>query len=555
MLNINTNISALNAQRNLNKNQATLGTTLQRLSSGLRINGAKDDAAGLAIANRMTTQISATSQAIRNANDGISLVQTAESALGEITGNLQRIRDLSLQASSDTLTQDDRKSLQAEVDQLINEINKVNDTTTFGGRKLFQRAGESDYADQNRSAVIKGLGYYWLSEAESRITTYYGIKSDNNIMRVNLDDSDGAGGTLASVSGYVGADGKTEGMMLNIDLADFNPPNLPDGGTDPFYNDRVIAHEMVHAVMGRATTFNGITDWFKEGTAEFIHGADERLAGDIASVGVGGVMAAYGSIASSAGYSAAYAATRYMHDRIKEAGGEGIKDIMTYLSGNAGATLDDALANASSGAFSGEADFDTDFGNDGASFITNEMDLTNEDTGAIGGFDADGGEILGAEDILPNNDSAADKPLENFKLVVEDAYEVFNGPEFSLHIGAESMQSLTLELSAFGSWELGVHDIDLTTHPGDGVRLVDSALRYIDSRRGDMGAVINRLESTISNLAAVNEALAGSRSRIRDADFAAETADLSKAQVLQQSGIAILSQANAQPQAVLNLLR
>ncbi len=551
MLNINTNLSSLNAQRNLENNRAGLSQTLQRLSSGLRINSAKDDAAGLAISNRMTTQINATGQAVRNANDGISLAQTAESALDEITGNLRRIRDLSLQASSDSLSFEDRKSLQSEVNQLIDEIDKVNNTTTFGGRKLFQRAGSSDFEDQNRSAVIKGLGYYWLSEAETRIESYYGIKSDGNIMRVNLDFTSAT--ALASVSGYVGADGKTEGMTLNIDLDDFNPPNMPNGGTQPFYNDRVIAHEMVHAVMGRATTFSGITSWFKEGAAEFIHGADERVVNDIANVGVAGVAAAFGSIASSEGYSAAYVATRYMHDKIKEAGGNGIKDIMTYLAGNAGSTLDDALTNASSGAFASESDFNTQFAADDENYI-NSMDLTNEDTGAIGGLDADGGDVLTAADILPNNDSAADKPLKNFKLVVEDAYGMFSGPSFSLHIGAEALDAIDVEMGAFGSWELGVHDIDLTTNPGDGVRLADSAMQYIDSQRSELGAIVNRLESTISNLSAVSEALAGSRSRIRDADFATETAQLSKTQVMQQAGIAILTQANAQPQGVLNLL-
>lgn len=553
MLNINTNISAMNAQRNLESSQSGLDQALQRLSSGLRINSAKDDAAGLAISNRMTTQINGKSQAIRNANDGISLVQTAESALGEITTNLQRIRDLSLQASSDTLSFADKKSLQAEVSQLLNEIDNINNTTTFGGQRLFRTAGSSDIEDQNRSAVLKGLGNYWLSEAESRVETYFGIKGDGYLMGVNFEDSDGAGGVLASVSGYVGADGKTEDMVLNIDMADFNPPNLPNGGTQPFYNDRIIAHEMVHAVMGRATSFANITDWFKEGSAEFIHGADERLASDIARIGVDGVMAAFGSIASSEGYSAAYAATRYLHAEIKAAGGSGIKDIMGYLASNAGATLDDALTHASSGAFANEADFNARFGGEGAAYIAS-MDLANEDTGAVGGLDADGGESVSATEVLPNTDSAGEQPLQNLRIMLEDAFAMFEGTEFSLQVGADADQSLAIELGAFGTWELGVNGLDITENAGEGVRLVDSALRHIDSQRATMGAVMNRLDSTISNLDAANEALTASRSRITDADFATETAQLTKAQVLQQSGIAILTQANAESSVVLNLL-
>lgn len=553
MLSINTNISAISAQRNLESSQSGLSHSMERLASGQRINSAKDDAAGLAISNQMTTQINGTTQAMRNANDGISLVQTAESAVSEITNNLQRIRDLSLQAGSDTLSFQDRKSLQVEVNQLINEIDKVNNTTTFGGRKLFKTAGSSEFDEQNRSAVLKGLGYYWLSEAENRIQSLYGIKGDDYVMRVNLDTSDGAGGVLASVSGYTAADGKTDGMVLNVDMADFNPPNLPNGGSAPVYNDRIIAHEMVHAIMGRAMNFGGLAGWFKEGTAEFIHGADERLAGDVARLGVDGVVSAFGSIAASEGYSAAYAATRYMHDRIKEAGGEGLKDVLQYLAGNAGSTLNDALKNASHGAFASEADFNTKFTQNGAAFI-NSLDLQNEDTGAIGGLDADGGPVVTATDILPNEASNGNQPMQNFKLIMEDPFANFKGPEFSLHIGANAKQALGLQLGAFGSWELGINGLDISEHPNDGVRLVDSALRYIDSKRGEMGAVMNRLESTLSNLSTVNEAVSNSRSRILDADFAAETAALSKSQVLQESGIAVLSQANAQPESVLNLL-
>ena len=554
MLNINTNISSINAQRNLDRQQASLSRSLERLSSGLRINSARDDAAGLAVSNRMTTQINGFTQAVRNANDGVSLLQTAESALEETTNNIQRIRDLALQASSDTLSDDDRVSLQREVDQLLDEINRVNDTTQFAGKALFTKAGSSDYADQNRSATIKGLQYYWLSESEQRIEEYYGIKGDDQLLRVNLDTSDGVGGVAASVSGYVDTDGKTIGMYLNIDMADFEPPNLPNGGTSPFYNDRIIAHEMVHAVMGRATNHDALPGWFKEGASEFIHGADERLAADIAASDVATVVSNFGSIATSAGYSASYAATRYLHDEIKAAGGNGIKDIMVYLGQNASADLDDAITNASSGAFTNLADFSSDFtGGNGAAFI-NSMDLTNEDTGAIGGFDADGGEIFTKESILPNTDSGSSQPLENFKLVIEDAYEVFDSTDFSLQIGADSAQALDIELGGFGTWELGLYQLDITSNAGDAIRMADSALGYIDSQRGTVGAIINRLDSTMRNISAVSESLAGSRSRIVDADYASETTSLSRSQVLQQAGIAVLAQANVQPNQVLSLL-
>lgn len=299
-LSINTNLGALNSSRHLSATTTHLSRSLERLSSGMHINSAKDDAAGLAISERMTTQIRGLNQATRNANDGISMLQTAEGALSSMTSALQRIRELSIQAANSTNSINDKKALQEEANQLIQEIERVSTTASFNGDKIFDFSGSSVLGDPNKLAVVYGLQNGWLEQAESMIQQYYGISGDGADMSIELTTfTDGAGGTAARVVGSIpgGFTGKATDVKLQIDMSDFTPPNLPNGGNAPFYNDRIITHEIVHAVMYRsmnvASMFNPAVDqtWFLEGAAEFIHGADERLQSSISSVGIGGVMA------------------------------------------------------------------------------------------------------------------------------------------------------------------------------------------------------------------------------------------------------------------------
>ncbi len=298
-LSINTNLAALTSSRNLSSTTADLNRSLERLSSGLRINQAKDDAAGLSISERMSAQIRGLNQASRNANDGISMLQTAEGALSSISSALQRVRELSIQAANATNSINDKRALQEEATQLIQEIERVSTSAAFNGEKVFDTSGASVLGTEDQLAVLYGLQTGWLEQSESLIQQYYGITADGADMSIELTTfTDGAGGTAARVVGSIpgGFTGKATDVKLQIDMSDFSPANLPNGGNAPFYNDRIIAHEMVHAVMYRsmniASMFNPAVDqtWFMEGAAEFIHGADERLQASIGGVGIGGVM-------------------------------------------------------------------------------------------------------------------------------------------------------------------------------------------------------------------------------------------------------------------------
>lgn len=563
---INTGILSLTAQRNLSASQSTFAVSIQRLSSGLRINSARDDAAGLAISERFTSQIRGQNQAIRNANDGISMLQTAEGATSTIAANLQRIRELAVQSANSTNSASDRQALQQEVNQLAAEIERISGASEFNGQKIFDqnRNKMTGYADATKDAVLEGLEGGWLENSEDTIRSLYGIQADGAAITIQLSGfTDGVGGVAAYVQA-TGFDGQGRGtnLTLQVDLADFMPPNLPNGGNAPFYADRIIQHEMVHAVMARATNWQDLTSnslWFVEGTAEFIHGADERIKADIANVGVGGVVGAInGPSSTSEFYSGGYAAVRYMHSRIKAAGGSGIKDILQYMNQNPGATLDQALANASQGQFASAADFKTQFAANGASFI-GTFDLNNTDTGAIGGLDADNGTIKTAADVVNDfgNHSGSDV-LSGFTETWEQVSKAGGtGNIQSFQVGANAGQTIDTAIGGMNLGSLGLTGVDITSYDNASLamRHIDKALDYVNGTRAKLGAQMSRFETAVRNLQVSSENMTASRSRVMDADFAQETAALSRTQILQQAGTAMVAQANQMPRMVLALLR
>ncbi|HBV21665.1 MAG TPA: flagellinolysin [Nitrosomonas sp.] len=571
-LSINTNIGALNSTRHLSVTETNLNRSLERLSSGLRINSARDDAAGLAISERMTSQIRGLNQATRNANDGVSMLQTADGALSSISSSLQRVRELSVQAANATNSLSDKKALQEEANQLIQEIERVSSTAAFNNEKIFDFTSGSVLGDSNQLAVVYGLQNSWLEQAESMIQQYYGISADGADISIELTTfSDGAGQTAARVVGSIPGSftGKATDVKLQIDMSDFTPPNLPNGGTAPFYNDRIIAHEMVHAVMYRsmnvASMFNPAADqkWFLEGAAEFIHGADERLQSSINNVGVVGVMAQAANFGSAGGawsgssdeYSAAYAAVGYMHQKIKENGGAGIKDVMTHLNQNQAATLNDAINAASSGLWADADAFNADFVTNGAAYITG-MNLADEDTGAIGGANVDGGAVRTAESVIPNNSSrGGENALSGFNEKWENIALSGLGNNKTLQVGANKEETLDVSFGAVNTAAMSIGDIDLINNAGFTIYKMDLALNHVNQERAKIGAQLNRLESAIANNQVSAESMTASRSRIQDADFAVETATMTKTQIMQQAATAILAQANSSPQMMLTLLR
>ena len=411
-LTVNTNVASLNTQRNLNSSSNALATSLQRLSTGSRINSAKDDAAGLQIANRLTSQINGMGVAVKNSNDGISMAQTAEGALEQSTSILQRMRDLSLQSANGSNSPEERKALSQEVNELKKELDRIANTTSFGGKKLLDGS----------------LG----------TTTFQVGAAANETISVKINEMS----TQALKADYFELDG-LEGFT-----------NDPFELTDP-NTHAALAVSVQAPGMAEPRTF---TVEIKDGaTAREQNEALASLVND-ASIGVGA----------------------FVND-------EGKIDFVSAVEVD-GASTDIA---------------------DGKVIIT-YSDVTE------------------AESLQEALDAAVADVATNTDIVLTKVDQ-----------------------------DNAVRDIDISTVLGsqEAVLIIDQAIQKIDAQRADLGAVQNRFENTIANLQNIAENVSAARGRIQDTDFAAETAALSKNQIMQQAGTAILAQANQLPQAVLSLLQ
>ncbi len=463
---IGTNVMSLNAQRNLDSSSSTLATALQRLSSGMRINSAKDDAAGLAIANRMTAQIRGLNQAQRNANDGISLAQTAEGAMGTITSNLQRIRELSIQSANATNSSSDRAALQTEAAQLIAEIDRVASTTSFNSVNLldgtftsqqFQvgaNAGETITLASIASARGADLGASYSASVTSGVVTANAIDAGDLIIN---------GVTLGAVGTN---DASTLATAIN---------GLSGTGVTASANSLTVSGGTTGTTAGTGTlTINGTTTATITLTTTAATNRTNVVAGINAISGATGVTA----VDDGTGVD------------LISADGSNVTNSFTQASGTFTATTTGVAAAA-----------------------TTRSTVTLSTTSSGGITLSTGGTI------------------------------------------ADTGFSAATTASALSGTSVSNTDISTLTGANAAIATMDSALNAINSSRAVLGAIQSRFESVVSNLATTSENLSAARSRIQDADFAAETAALTKSQILQQAGISILSQANSQPQLVLSLLQ
>ena len=391
MLGVANELQSQAAQRGLRNAVQAKAKAIERLGSGTRLNRAADDVARSATASKLEAKIRSQGQVNRNINDAISVIQTAEGGCNEIQGILSRCRELAVQAGNGTLDATNLGYIQQEMDLLVAEIDRIANSTEYNGQTVLKGASSDDIDD-----IIECLKTNWLVNAETRITSQFGITGDNSNLEIEVHTYDGASGVLAYVSYTVdGATGQGNNQELHIDIDDHIPAVAgTDGGSSPMYADRVIAHEMVHAVMGRAMNYASIPIWFKEGAAEFIHGADERLAGDITASSFTSVRdqigdgsnSAWGS--SSKDYSSGYMATRYLHKQLKASGAapNGVKDLMQWMAANTSRTFDGAINNFLNGSMSlsDNAGFVSAFKANVTSLGDADIDTSNADTGAIG---------------------------------------------------------------------------------------------------------------------------------------------------------------------------
>lgn len=549
-LSISTNTLSLSTQRSMRTHDTEQAKLVERLSSGMRINRASDDAAGQAITSRLSSNLRGVSQAMRSLSDATSMLQVADGAMASVTDTLQRLREMAVAAGNGSYTDGDRGALQKETQALLQHITQVGTDTSFNGQALFSQDTVSIGGDERRRAVLDGLQSGWLSSAEDLIKQHYGLMGDGAKLTVNLDTTDGGYNVLASVSG-TSSGGKLNNLHLNIDMADFGTAPTPDGGSAPLYSDRIVAHEMVHAVMGRTMNMGALPQWFVEGTAELINGADERLAGAGSIAGVVATIAGGGF-----SYEGGYAASRYLHDRMKGLGVEGgIKGIMQYLNNNQSADLDAALNAVSKGVYTSNAAFLADFGANGAQFINTKMNLTNADTGAIGGLDADGGPARDARAVVPaSGTSNAADGLAGFNVVYPDEGGASGVRRVQVQAGDSAGDLIDLQFSSMNARALGLANLDMT-RSSVALLTIDRALEFVNEQRVRTGASSNRLDLAAGALETSSQNMQAARSRIQDTDYASDTARLTRTQILQQAASAMLAQANGQPRSILSLLR
>jgi len=493
-LTVNTNIPSLNTQRNINNTSNALNTSMQRLSTGSRINSAKDDAAGLQISNRLTNQISGLNVATRNANDGISLSQTAEGALQQSTNILQRIRDLAIQSANGSNSDADRSALQKEVSAQQAELTRIAETTTFGGRKLLDGSfGTSSF--QVGSNAYETIDVSLKSAASNKIGAFQLNSSGATTVTASLSAATStaatsatpAAGPAAFASAALNVVGGGQEKAITIETTD---------------SAKTIAAKFDGAIPGMTANARTV---FK---AEVDLSASEALSFDLkvgdANVSLVGVTST-ADLADQINSNASKLGVTANLD----------KDGVLTITSSTGENVEFGAVTDEAGAAAADGEIKVKVQNSDGTFASAASDLL-----------AAGGTVVG--------------------------YVQVNSPT------SYAVTGTTTELFSAGKSELSnIGNVDISTAAGaqQALAVVDSALAAIDSQRADLGAVQNRFDNTINNLQNISENASAARSRIMDTDYAAETANLSKNQVLQQAGTAILAQAKQLPQSVLSLLQ
>lgn len=563
-LSVNTNVSALNTQRNLNASSNNLATSLQRLSTGSRINSAKDDAAGLQIANRLTSQINGLNIAVKNSNDGISMAQTAEGALEQSTSILQRMRDLALQSANGSNSTEERKALGAEVNELKKELDRIANTTSFGGKKLLDGSfGTTTFqvgAAANETISVK-INEMSTSAMSSQIARTAGqtlgdlgieIPGTAGLQRVSANqlqdeqgrkmygvDADPSNASVARTETGALVDTDGDAVKITIDEDQFvddgtgssvaaalNGKDFSLGITEK----GVLTHANGNALFsadGKFLDANGtayaLNDADVQGFVDAIATAADLSAGDLGTFAdVATLAAANGQLASLE---------------------KSIEDY-TYKIGSATDTLQ-FVVDVGGKAHNVSVDLSKiEFKHADKTFTTVGDFSPAEIAAAL-----DGSDILQQVATAINDMNAGvGAYIEGGKLSLM-ADGATKAPAISINGKGQDFSAAT-EMKS-------ISDINIGTVEGaqEAIIVIDQAIQQIDAQRADLGAIQNRFENTIGNLQNIAENVSAARGRIQDTDYAAETANLSKQQIMQQAGTAILAQANQLPQAVLSLLR
>jgi flagellin len=524
---INSNINSLTAQRNLTINQASLSQAIQRLSSGLRINSAKDDAAGLSISERFTSQIRGLNQAARNANDGISLSQTAEGALGASSTILQRIRELAVQSANATNSASDRAALNQEVSQLGAELNRIAQTTQFNGQNLldgsFTSANFQVGANANQTITATTANFTTSNYGNNRQGSVVAGSVTANTAKGDLNVGNTATMTTSSAVAAAAAS-MVKGTTTSSIVADTAFKIDGSLGSGTISVGKGDSAKTVAASINAKTNSTGVTASASTEVDLSAFVASSSYSLEIVSNNSTAVTVSFTSGAANDANGLASAISA-INDKGSQTGVTAkLNDLGTGISLTNASGEDIMIRNKSA---LGATTFNVDV--NGVTMMT----AVAGDTGIIA---AGSIAYITGSLSLDSDKSFAVSATAGSTNALKTAYILGT-------TGASQLQSVdTLDV---GTVEAATRS--LTT--------VDGAIAAVSGQRAKFGALQSRFETTISSLQTTGENLSASRSRVQDADFAVETANLSRAQILQQAGTAMVAQANQLPQGVLALLR
>jgi flagellin len=561
-LTVNTNITSLGVQKNLTKASDALSTSMSRLSSGLKINSAKDDAAGLQIANRLTSQIKGLSVAVKNANDGISIAQTAEGAMQESTNILQRMRELALQSANGSNSDDDRTSLQQEFTALSGELTRIASTTTFGGRNLldgsftntsFQIGASANETISFGMSDISATGLKGsYSEASATGTALKGLTA--TALGTKLTNATTAAGTKPAGLEAAGA-GLGTATSFTI-----NGTSVAVGATDKGTD--------VAESINKLTKTTGVTATFTDADGLVLSSASNiTLGGNSADVGL--AAGTTSAVVPTGSTNLTTAGSITVNGTAVTWDGTGtMKDVLDDISAIGG--IDTASIDEN-----GRVSIKSEDGNDvklanteggslaqlGLTAGTTTAKTTEATSVNLNGIEVKFAAGSSAQDVVSSINSASTGVTAS--LTSDGKLSLFSDKDITIADGSAGtgLDALGLDtatsVTKAVSMETTVSDLSITSAADSqiAIQALDAAIQQVDSQRAQLGAVQNRFDSTVSNLNSISENSTAARSRVQDADFASETAELTKQQTLQQASTAILSQANQLPSAVLKLLQ
>ncbi|ENO8809268.1 flagellin [Photobacterium damselae] len=543
---INTNVTAMTAQRNLNSASNSVADSMAKLSSGLRINSAKDDAAGLQISNRLTNQSNGLNVAVRNANDGVSMAQTAEGAMQESSKIMERMRELALQSANGSNSDKDREAMQKEMGQLQEEMNRIADTTSFGGQNLLDGSfGSRDFQIGANSNETQSLGLMDVSA--------HAIGREHKKLEDGPADVSVTGGTATQDGSFaMMVDGKEHKIAITEDMSaeDFeNKLNNIDGLSGIVVKDAEAAGGVTPDPNPAAATASTLA------ATGLALGANDKLTLTIGSESplelTASDLATEGDFTEAVKGVTGYTFTASVDSStnkvngftITDASGNNV-DVAATLSNTGGTISDDATLTLGSETLNKSAPTKT------VAMAGGTPDAGGEGDGGTGTPDAGGArftvdfskvkidtDIKSLSFVNGTGDAGGEGDAGGAGGVTR------NGTATELNINAQVHKESVAGLSLL-SQDDAQNAIDV----------LDSAMEQIDSKRAEIGAFQNRMNHTMSNLVNINENVAASNSRIKDVDFASETVNMTKGQILQQAGTSILAQAKQIPQSALSLL-